>query len=216
MVSAEDRRVHPVSFVTNGPVLREGKTMQQWIKAPVSERCRTVWRKAISSRVSLRADEEEVSHPMEINLRWRDRVAVFAQICPEKTLDSLLEALQKNVKFGPRKDEGLEALYTFANFSVWQVNGHFFGRRMDLGQFESFRRVMITKPYEIVVNHDHREVLSALRLAANTYHSRITFVNDDSFGSKPMTFHFTMTKTRLGQYDTWMVDSMLPDEDSLN
>mmetsp|Transcript_43576 Transcript_43576/g.170564 ORF Transcript_43576/g.170564 Transcript_43576/m.170564 type:complete len:89 (-) Transcript_43576:109-375(-) len=62
MVSAEDRRVHPVSFVANGPVLREGKAVQQGAKVAVSTRCRTEWRKVIRTRVSLRADEEEIRY----------------------------------------------------------------------------------------------------------------------------------------------------------
>mmetsp|Transcript_3425 Transcript_3425/g.10399 ORF Transcript_3425/g.10399 Transcript_3425/m.10399 type:complete len:213 (-) Transcript_3425:190-828(-) len=163
-------------------------------------------------RVAVSMHEEERSrHPLEINLKWRDRVAVFAQICPEKTLDSILEALRENLKNGPRKDEGLEALYTFANFNVWQVTSNFFGRKMDLGQFERFRRVMITKPYEIIVNHEQREVLSAMRIDDKRYHARICFTNSSA---ESLTFYFTMSRTKLGDFDSWMVDSVLPDNET--
>lgn len=111
---------------------------------------------------------------------------------------------------------------------------------MDLGQFERFRRgewprknrmgpnserratgqvlmpartpgspVMITKPYDIMVNHERREVLSAVRIGNGQYHSRISFLGR----SGSLIFHFAMSRTTLGKFETWMVDSVLPAPD---
>eukprot|EP00183_Erythrolobus_madagascarensis_P007164 CAMPEP_0185846960 /NCGR_PEP_ID=MMETSP1354-20130828/2407_1 /TAXON_ID=708628 /ORGANISM="Erythrolobus madagascarensis, Strain CCMP3276" /LENGTH=132 /DNA_ID=CAMNT_0028547195 /DNA_START=125 /DNA_END=520 /DNA_ORIENTATION=- len=61
------------------------------------------------------------------SLAAKDRVALFAQLSPEDTLQCLLDALRDNASgthgahssTPAHADEGIEALYAFANFDVW-------------------------------------------------------------------------------------------------
>ncbi|OSX75757.1 hypothetical protein BU14_0222s0002 [Porphyra umbilicalis] len=84
-------------------------------------------------------------------------------------VEALLAALCGNRDAG--RDEGIEALYMLANIDVWGVGADTFfgpGKKMDLGQFERFRRVMITAPYASLVDASAVAVTSALRLEADT------------------------------------------------
>jgi len=85
-------------------------------------------------------------------------------------VEAILQALRENKGIGPSKDEGMEALYAFANFDIWEVNSSFFGgKKMDIGQFERFRRVMITHPYGILLRHTKHTVLSSVRPVDDKY-----------------------------------------------
>jgi hypothetical protein len=94
-------------------------------------------------------------------IRWTDRVALQAQVgSAEETLVVLLDALRNNLSADVgvpgddrAKDEGLDALYTFANLDVWSLRSKFFGRERacDLGQFERFKKIMVSVPYAILL-----------------------------------------------------------------
>ena len=142
-------------------------------------------------------------------IQWRDRVALYAQFSPEETLHCLLEGLRQNGKNTLLKDDGIEALYTFANFDVFKVDHFFFGRRMDLGQFERFRRVLITKPYSMLLHWKENVVLSSLRISRDKFMSRIQFC---SKYQQKATFSFALSKVQLGDHESWMIDSVLEEQ----
>ncbi|PNH09100.1 hypothetical protein TSOC_004318 [Tetrabaena socialis] len=74
----------------------------------------------------------------------------------------LSSALQHNNS--PYSDHGVEVLYRFANFDPF-VRAKYFGRSLDLGQFERFRRVMHMPYYATLLDNSGWEVLSRLQVA---------------------------------------------------
>lgn len=141
---------------------------------------------------------------------WKDRVALYAQFSAEETLDALLEALQANARSGPQKDDGIDALYAFANLDIWALTHRFFGKKMDLGQFERFKRVLVANPYDILLHDYTQETLSALHVSHDTYVSRRAF---HATARDSITFVFSMKRTAFGGEDggksSWMVDSII-------
>lgn len=114
--------------------------------------------------------------PHEDDLHWKDRVALYAQFSAEETLHALLHALQLNARSGPRKDDGIDALYAFANVDIWAISHRFFGKKQDLGQFERFKRVVVAYPYNILLRQDYSsKTLSALHVTPDVYVSRKAF-----------------------------------------
>lgn len=143
-------------------------------------------------------------------IKWKDRVALYAQFSAEETLQVLLDALQGNTRAGPSQDDSIEALYAFANFDVWEITHVFFGRRMDLGQFERFKRVMVAAPYDILLAHERRVILSSLHRSKDSYISRISF---EAPRRDRATFVFRLSRVALGPHTSWMVDSILQESE---
>ena len=147
-------------------------------------------------------------------------MALFAQLSPERTVDHLLEGLKRNqtAPMAPNRDEGIEALYAFASFDVWTINNEFFGRKMDLGQFERFKRVLQLQPYVALLQHRSRTVLSALRTSDDAYQCRVQVT---PCSGHPCVFAFFLSRQHLARNlphaaadsDTteysWLVDRIL-------
>ena len=104
---------------------------------------------------------------------------------------SSLQALQKNNE--PHADHGIEVLYRYAfrprrapvedcvkmrskrrthllrrftNFDPFERT-QYFGRSLDLGQFERFRRIFHTPFYAVLLNHQGHETLGSLQVRAD-------------------------------------------------
>ncbi|CAN8069166.1 unnamed protein product [Agarophyton chilense] len=122
----------------------------------------------------------------------------------------LLSALRSNARSGPCKDDGIDALYAFANLDIWALSHHFFGRRMDLGQFERFKRVIVADPYDVFFADYESETLSALRDGDDSYISRRLF---RVRGGVETVFTFSMSRQEFGGGGRrrWMVDSIIHD-----
>lgn len=144
-------------------------------------------------------------------LRWKDRVALYAQFSAEETLDELLCALQANGR--EDGDEGIDALYAFANVDIWELTHRFFGKTQDLGQFERFKRVVVAHPYSILLREDYTmRTLSALHVTDGCYVARRLFETE---GREPIVFVFTMRQLEFGasaERTAWMVDSIIRDD----
>lgn len=143
------------------------------------------------------------------NLHWKDRVALYAQFSAEETLHVILTALQANSRTGPYKDDGIDALYAFANLDIWALSHRFFGRKIDLGQFERFKNVVVAHPYNILLTEYRTRTLSAIHVAPDSYISRRAF---ECNGVEKI-FTFTMCRTEFGAVGVraWMVDSIIYD-----
>lgn len=141
------------------------------------------------------------------NLHWKDRVALYAQFSAEETLHALLLALRDNALSGPRKDDGIDALYAFANLDIWALSHRFFGKKMDLGQFERFKRVVVAAPYDVLLRDYRTHTLSALHVTPDVYVTRRTF---EYLGDEKV-FTFTLAKSDFGTAEkrAWMVDSII-------
>lgn len=149
-------------------------------------------------------------------IRWTDRVAIQSQVgSAVDTLEIILAALKDNktredvglpgdTRF---TDEGIEALYAFAEIDVWSLRAKFFGRALDLGQFERFKTVMVLEPFAITLVGDYT-ILSVLSPADDHVRIRVLF-------SKPrsddVVFCVTMTRVIHGDSKSWMVESFVHD-----
>lgn len=142
------------------------------------------------------------------DLHWKDRVALYAQFSAEETLHAILMALQTNNRTGPHKDDGIDALYAFANLDIWALSHRFFGKKMDLGQFERFKRVVVAHPYDILLRNYESRTLSAIHVKPDVYVTRRTF----KCGTDEKFFTFTMSRADFGGDRAWMVDSIIYDE----
>lgn len=141
------------------------------------------------------------------DLHWKDRVALYAQFSAEETLHALLLALKANTQTGPQKDDGIDALYVFANLDIWALSHRFFGRKMDLGQFERFKRVVVAHPYNILLHDYTSRTLSAIHIAPDIYVTRRAFEYD----GQELIFTFTLSRAEFGNAGdrAWMVDSII-------
>lgn len=149
-------------------------------------------------------------------IRWTDRVALQSQVgSAVDTLEIILAALKDNktredvglpgdTRF---TDEGIEALYEFAEIDVWSLRTNFFGRALDLGQFERFKTVMVLEPFAITLVGDYT-ILSVLSPSDDRVRIRVLF-------SKPrsddVVFCVTMTRVAHGEAKSWRVESFLHD-----
>lgn len=111
------------------------------------------------------------------------------------------------------KDDGIDALYAFANLDIWALTHRFFGKKMDLGQFERFKRVLVASPYDVLLRYRRVRTLSALRVDDETYVSRRAF---EAPGRPDTVFTFTLTRAAFGGDEgtkrAWMVDSIIHDD----
>ncbi|KAG2483704.1 hypothetical protein HYH03_017423 [Edaphochlamys debaryana] len=116
----------------------------------------------------------------------------------EEALQVQLEALRKNND--PYADHGVEVLYRFSNFDPF-TRSSYFGRSLDLGQFERFRRVMHTPYYATLLDHSSAEVLSSLQLAEGVWCARLHV--HDTHRMEERTYSVTMQQRLGGHYDGW-------------
>lgn len=181
------------AFFVRHPIPRRARKLR---------RTRCIWHSSVTKGY----DYAESGHSEDQDIRWKDRVALYAQFSAEETLDVLLSALRDNNRSGPLQDDGIDALYAFANLDVWSITHGFFGRRKtDLGQFEKFKNCIVSTPYNIMLGYSERSTLSALRLSEDKYVSRISFVAPRR---DPVAFTFHLSRVALGLNKSWMVDSI--------
>lgn len=62
----------------------------------------------------------------------------------------------------------LQVLYRFTAFDPFERSSYF-GRSLDLGQFERFRRIFHTPYYVVLLNHTERRILSSLQVSKSLY-----------------------------------------------
>jgi hypothetical protein len=148
-------------------------------------------------------------------------VALYAQLSAEQTVEHLLEGLsrQQTLSTANECDEGIEALYAFANFDVWSIQNEFFGKRIDLGQFERFKRIMMARPYAALLRHKSRCVLSSVRVSPVLYHCRVQVLSSTD---ETAVFRFCLSRRVLPGAPRgarrprlyWMVDQILYEQGS--
>lgn len=177
----------------------------------ISPRRVSIFHSSPKCNLSPSYDHQAESDSPDRDLHWKDRVALFAQVSAEETLDVLLHALRENTRSGPRKDDGIDALYVFANLDIWALTHRFFGKKMDLGQFERFKRVIVASPYDVLLRDYRMKTLSALYIVPDSmYVSRRQFEEEGQI----TVFKFTLKKTEFGggRDRAWMVDSIIHED----
>lgn len=109
----------------------------------------------------------------------------------------------------PYIDHGVEILYRFADLDPF-VRSAYFGRSLDLGQWERFRRIMHSSYYRTLLQHSVAEPMSSLELSEDVWVQRVRVV--DVSGSQEHTYVFTMRRHLGGRYDgVWFTSSLLCD-----
>lgn len=166
----------------------------------------SIYTKQVSKACLQQHDTPSSNHDA---LHWKDRVALYAQFSPEETLHALLQALRFNTRSGPHKDDGIDALYSFANLDIWALTHVFFGRKMDLGQFERFKRVIVAEPYQVMLREYRGGTLSAVRVGESRYVTRRVFEIGDM--ERVFTFSMSIGDFGVGGHTAWMVDSIIFD-----
>ncbi|KAG1677997.1 hypothetical protein FOA52_000792 [Chlamydomonas sp. UWO 241] len=133
----------------------------------------------------------------------------------EECLALQLEALKHN-NFDPARpgviapDHGIEVLYRFGNFSPFE-RCRYFGRSLDLGQFERFRHVMHSAPYATLRDHQSVEVLSELEVGEHEWRQRARVVG--LHGREEHTYEFVLVQRVGGRYDGyWFMEQLLCDD----
>lgn len=129
----------------------------------------------------------------------------------EEAIMKQLEALQDNNE--PYTDHGIEVLYRFAGRHLDPfVPSFYFGRSLDLGQFERFRRIMNTECYRILVNHTEYEICSGLEVSEGVWKSRVMVKN--AWQKREAMFEFTMVRELGGRYDgIWFCQRLICQDD---
>ena len=126
----------------------------------------------------------------------------------EDAVVAQLKALQHN-NF-PTIDSGIEIVYRFAGFDPWQ-RSTFFGRSLDLGQFERFRRIFYTKCFTTLLNHSEHRFLSSLEVAEDVWKVRVLVINELRKGEENV-YEFTMRQHLGGKRDGfWLTDHLVCD-----
>ncbi|GBG85682.1 hypothetical protein CBR_g40414 [Chara braunii] len=123
------------------------------------------------------------------------------------SIGAQLAALKNNNR--PYVDHGIEVLYRFAGFDPFS-RSTYFGRRLDLGQFERFRRIVHHSTYRVLLNHLESRVLSSLLIEEHCFTQRVWVC-----GSRPNeedTFTFTLNQEVGGKRDGyWVTVSLISD-----
>lgn len=123
----------------------------------------------------------------------------------EDALEAQLKALQHN-NF-PHNDAGIEACYRFAAFDPF-ARTDYFGPRLDLGQFERFRRIFYTPYYVTLLNLSAWEVSSSLEVSDRLWVARVHVEN--SYRKEQRDYQFTMERRLGGRYDgVWYCAKLL-------
>ncbi|XP_024530642.1 uncharacterized protein LOC112346274 [Selaginella moellendorffii] len=129
----------------------------------------------------------------------------------EDTILQQLDALQENDR--PYPDHGIEVMYRFAAFDPFS-RSNYFGRYLDLGQFERFRRIYHHQTYRVLLGHKERRTLSSLRVSEHSLKERIWIQ-----GARPDeegTFEFTLVQMVGGSWDGyWLTESLIHDGEGL-
>jgi len=163
------------------------------------------------TRAQHESEETKVETSEEKSLRLKRRYTPCLKYTREEAIRMQLEALQNNNE--PYFDHGIEVLYRFAGRHLDPFKtSNYFGRSLDLGQFERFRRIMNTECYRILVNNTSYEFLSSLEVSEYSNKTRVSVSN--SFTKRTAIFEFSMVKEFGGRYDgIWFCESLICDED---
>ncbi|KAA8498827.1 hypothetical protein FVE85_6412 [Porphyridium purpureum] len=145
------------------------------------------------------------SQPQRQALQTKDTVGLFSQIGPEMTLSAVLDALRDN----PR-EEAIDTLYAVANIDVWEWRHTFFGRAMDLGLYDSFRRVLISEPFAALLGHTERELTGAVRADSAHFLCRVRVVDAD-LDTSFFTIFLSQSPSFNGS-ERWMLDRIVYDD----
>jgi hypothetical protein len=125
-----------------------------------------------------------------------------------QAVERQMQVLKANNK--PYLDHGIEVLYRFSNFDPFQ-RSLYFGRPLDLGQFERFRRIFHTPQYEVLLCHLDHQLLSSLKVSEVRWKQRVQVK-----GARPKCsgfFTFSMVQRVGGHFDgIWFCESLIPDE----
>ncbi|KAJ7555135.1 hypothetical protein O6H91_05G023700 [Diphasiastrum complanatum] len=122
----------------------------------------------------------------------------------EEATFSQLEALQANDN--PYPDHGVEVLYRFAGLDPFQLS-RYFGQRIDLGQFDKFKRIFHHSTYRLLLDHKRRCILSSLYVSENCFKQRVLVFGhwSDQHGI----FEFTLVQRLGGSWDGyWLTESL--------
>ncbi|GLC46927.1 hypothetical protein PLESTM_001946200 [Pleodorina starrii] len=139
---------------------------------------------------------------LSLERRKRAQLGPCFELSWEDALRVQLEALQNNNV--PYSDHGVEVLYRFANFDPF-ARAKYFGRSLDLGQFERFRRVMHSPFYATLLDHSGWEVLSTLQVNEGMWCARVLV--HDTHRLEQRTYAITMLQRLGGHYDGyWYTD----------
>ncbi|QDZ17554.1 hypothetical protein HOP50_01g00630 [Chloropicon primus] len=131
----------------------------------------------------------------------------------DAVMEIQLEHLQRNNV--PYVDHGIEVLYRFADIDPFEIQATYFGKRMDLGQFERFRRMMHTKQYRALLNYNRAVLLSTLQLSEHRVKKRF-MVEGFRTGEKGV-FEWTLTQKIGGLKDGyWYIESLISDKISFS
>ena len=143
--------------------------------------------------------------------RLRRKYAPSLSLGVEDTVEMMLLALRNNNE--PYFDFGIEVVYRFAGRHASPFStSHFFGRPLDLGQFERFRRVMNTEKLRILVGHTDFELLSRLDLSETRSVVRTRVAN--SFTKREAVFQWTLEREIGGRVDgVWFCSALICDDD---
>lgn len=154
--------------------------------------------------------KETEGHIDEVT-RLRRKYAPSLSLGVEDTVETMLEALRNNNE--PYYDFGIEVLYRFAGRHASPFGtSYFFGRPLDLGQFERFRRVLNTEKLRILVGHTEFELLSRLDLSETRSVVRTKVCN--SFTKREAVFQWTLEREIGGRVDgVWFCSALVCDED---
>jgi len=112
-------------------------------------------------------------------------------------------------------DHGIEVLYRFADFSPFE-RADYFGRSLDLGQFERFRRVVHSPHFRPLLGHARAVTLSTLRLGERCWRARVEVVGSDGGSSSGLVaperrvYEWTLVRRLGGVHDgTWFTRSLV-------
>ncbi|KAJ7540084.1 hypothetical protein O6H91_10G001100 [Diphasiastrum complanatum] len=104
-------------------------------------------------------------------------------------------------------------MYQFAGFDPFQ-RSKYFGRSLDLGQFERFRRIFHHSTYQVLLGHKNSLTLSSLHLTEHCFKQRVLVM-----GVRPgeeEIFEFTLVQRVGGNWDGyWLTESVLYDGEGI-
>lgn len=126
----------------------------------------------------------------------------------EEAVQIQLKVLQQNDI--PYIDHGIEVLYRFSNFDPFK-RCNYFGRPLDLGQFERFRRVLHSPQYSVLLGHTDHKIISTLQVSDYIWKERV-WVTNSFRNNEEGVFEFTMVQRLGGRYDAYyFTDSLKRD-----
>eukprot|EP00892_Ulva_mutabilis_P004715 jgi/Ulvmu1/2615/UM014_0066.1 len=131
-----------------------------------------------------------------------------AEFTQKEALDVQLHSLQVNNT--PYADHGVEVMYRFAKFDPFE-RSQYFGRNLDLGQFERFKRVFFTPHFSPMLGHAQATLLSELPISTTKWRGRILVLHGIQ-DKEQAVYDITMVKDKDGVHkDMWMTSSLVRD-----